>query len=286
MLTFHNRSEQWHAEEEGETLTDGHSQESVISSLQNVKRLRSPPRQFGAPIHVDGDPLAPSRRWDLTPPTTATIQDRRTDFRQILTGPGGQTISQGPPPPQSNGERPLQPNPMQPPAPPPHLQGPPPPPPSMSPSQTDSQPQLNSQSAPSQGPSQPGAPAPHQNSQPPPNADPNLPRLSPSTEAHLSHNATTVRELTPEARCRSCVWNNRRCFVDSNLPRHCISCRSREECIFRRTVIRDAPADFFVWAEIVGVEHLSVPPPQTQGQNSGPGQGQGQGPGPGQANTQ
>ena len=44
--------------------------------------------------------------------------------------------------------------------------------------------------------------------------------------------------------------------VDQTNPRHCVSCRGREECIFRRTVIRDAPADFFTWPELVGVEHI------------------------------
>lgn len=237
------RSEQWHAEEEGDSYSqpDGHSQDSVINSLQNVKSLRSPPRQVGGPPRLDGGP-ALSRRWDLTPPTTANNQERRGDLRQILTDPARPIQN----PPHSNGERRLEPSPaMQPPLA-PH------PPPTTAPPVS--------------------SPPQHHNPPPPPPLQPNAtpdpshtpdhqrhpsepPRLQPSTDAQISRSAD-VRELSTEARCRSCVWNNRRCYVDQSNPRHCVSCRSREECIFRRTVIRDAPADFFTWPELVGVEHI------------------------------
>ncbi|KAI9881888.1 MAG: hypothetical protein M1823_006400, partial [Watsoniomyces obsoletus] len=163
------KSEQWHAEEEGDGMSQGpdaHTQDSVINSLQNVKRLRSPPRPLGAgPAQLRGDrPL--SRRWDLTPPTPAAAanQDRRTDLRQILTEPGRQ--------PLSNGERPLQPTPAP-------AMHPPPPPPSAAPN--------------------PSHPNPNPN--PPPNPLPNTP---PSTTNHASNPPPTPASRThpSSASCR------------------------------------------------------------------------------------
>ncbi len=236
------RSEQWHAEEEGDSFSqpDGHSQDSVINSLQNVGSLRSPPHPLGAPSRIDGGP-AVSRRWDLTPPTTANNQERRGDLRQILTEPSRPIQNQS----QTNGERRLEPSPaMQPPLA-PH------PPPSTAPPVSSPPQHQHPNPPPRPSLSNNTTPAPEHHA--PPGSEP--PRLQPSTDAQISRPAE-VRELSTEARCRSCVWNNRRCYVDQTNPRHCVSCRGREECIFRRTVIRDAPADFFTWPELVGVEHI------------------------------
>jgi hypothetical protein len=159
-----------------------------------------------------------SRRWDLTPPTTATTQERRSDLRQILTEPAA----------RQNGERRLEPHPPMQPPPVPHAQA-------------STAPQM----------SQPPREQPALN-----NTDPREPQPLEPDDGKVISRPAEVRELSTDARCRSCVWNNRRCYVDQSNPRHCVSCRSREECIFRRTVIRDAPADFFTWPELVGVEHL------------------------------
>lgn len=53
------------------------TQDSVISSLQNVKRLRSPP-------HLPAIARPEGHRWDVTPPTTANPPQGRPDMQRML----------------------------------------------------------------------------------------------------------------------------------------------------------------------------------------------------------
>lgn len=59
-------------------------------------------------------------------------------------------------------------------------------------------------------------------------------------------------ELSTEARCNPCYLNGRRCYIDQNNPRHCVSCPSSMHCVFRRVVVREGPAHTFTPAELVG----------------------------------
>lgn len=193
------------------------TQDSVISSLQNVKRLRSPPRLSG-PSHSESDRLLSTRRWDVTPPTTAIAPERRQDLQQILANKPQTNGTSAPPRQPGDPYRQIQ------------------------PTGTDA----NRPSQPVANHSQPQ----HRDSQvmePPP--------LEPDENKTISRPAE-VRELSSEARCGSCHLAGRRCYIDSANARHCVSCPTENHCIFRRTVVREGPATHFLWHELVGVNNI------------------------------
>lgn len=205
------RSEQWHAEEEDQGGSQGEQRtpDSVINSLQNVKRLRSPPRMNGPP-GIDNAPPGP-RRWDLTPPTGSN-QHRAQELRQVMTDPSRQT----------NGDRMLDGN---------REILPRPPPPDLRHTTTEP----------------PKAPAPDNEHKPD--------QLMPDETKEISRPVQFL-ELSTEARCNPCYLSGRRCYVDQNNPRHCVSCPSSMHCVFRRVVVREGPAHTFTPAELVGSNNL------------------------------
>lgn len=214
------RSEQWHEDEEGsqDAMQLDNTQDSVISSLQNVKRLRSPPRLSG-PSHSESDRLLSTRRWDVTPPTSATATGRPQDLQQILASkPQTNGASNGPPRQPDGAYRQIQPT----------------------------GPDGSRQSGPGPNHSQ----HQHRDSQ-----MMDHPPLEPDENKTISRPAE-VRELSSEARCGSCHLAGRRCYIDSANPRHCVSCPTENHCIFRRTVVREGPATHFLWHELVGLNNI------------------------------
>jgi hypothetical protein len=201
------------------------TQESATSLLQNVSKLRSPPRP-SAPPHLDTDRALTTRRWDVTPPTTATAPDRRQDLQQILTTK-----------PQTNGNTAA--TPRQPGDPYRQIQ---PTGPAADPARAPQQPVSNHQSNPH-----------HQHRDSQPINDP--PPLEPDENKTISR-AAEVRELSTDARCGSCHLAGRRCYIDSANPSHCVSCPTENHCIFRRTVVREGPATHFLWHELVGIHNI------------------------------
>lgn len=197
------------------------TQDSVISSLQNVKRLRSPPRLSG-PSRSESDRIL-THRWDMTPPTTASTTERRQDLHRILADkpqtngtPAGQSQSNDP-------YRRIQPTAGQ-----------------------EGNRMSNTNATPSHQ-SQHHSQRDSQMSEPPP--------LEPDENKTISR-AAEVRELSSEARCGSCHLAGRRCYIDSAQPRFCVSCPTENHCIFRRTVVREGPATHFLWHELVGIHNI------------------------------
>ncbi|KPI45779.1 uncharacterized protein AB675_268 [Cyphellophora attinorum] len=214
------RSEQWQEEEEGGPdsmqLDRIDTQDSVISSLQNVKRLRSPPHLPGP----SGDRML-THRWDVTPPTSATNPQGRPD--QLLRGIVDKPQTNGTP---ASGRQPGD----------PYRQ--------IQPTGPDG----NRMGGPNATPTHPShSQRDSQMSEPPP--------LEPDESKTISR-AAEVRELSSEARCGSCHLAGRRCYIDSANPRHCVSCPTENHCIFRRTVVREGPATHFLWHELVGIHNI------------------------------